>query len=59
MFTCSDEQDIVGSIHSLDSVHQQFAEFVLNTYSDQEGAISQWQHMFLKQYKLYLEVWSV
>lgn len=33
--TCADEQDIVGAVHGLHSVHQQFAELVVNTHSDQ------------------------
>lgn len=38
--TCANEQDIVGAIYSLHSVHQQFAELVVNAHSDQEGALS-------------------
>ena len=47
--TCADEQDVVGAVHGLHSVHQQFAELVVNTHSDQEGALSQRQHIFLKE----------
>lgn len=47
--TCADEQDVIRAVHSLHSVHQQLAELVVNTYSDQEGTLSQWQHMFLKK----------
>lgn len=48
--TCADEQDVVGAVHGLHSVHQQFAELVVSTHSDQEGALSQRQHIFLKQF---------
>lgn len=47
--TCADEQDVIGAVHRFHSVHHQFTEFVVNTHSDQEGALSQGQHTFLKQ----------
>lgn len=46
--TCADEQDVVGAIHGLHPVHQQFAELVVHAHSDQEGALSQRQHIFLQ-----------
>lgn len=51
--TCANEQDIVGAIHGLHSVHQQFAKLIVDAHSDQEGVLSQWQHIFLKQSELY------
>lgn len=47
--TCADEQDVIGAVHRLHSVHEQLTELVINTNSDQEGSLSQWQHIFLKQ----------
>lgn len=49
--TCADEQDIIGAVHRLHSVHHQFTEFVVNTHSDQKGALSQRQHTFLWESK--------
>lgn len=49
MATCANEQDVIGAVHCFHSVHHQFTEFVVNTHSDQEGALSQRQHTFLKQ----------
>lgn len=50
--TCADEQDVIGAVHCLHSVHKQFTELVMNTNSDQEGSLSQWQHIFLKQWEI-------
>lgn len=51
--TCADEQDVIGAIHSLHPVDKQFAKLVVHAHSDQEGALSQWQHVLLKQSRQY------
>lgn len=50
--TCADEEDVIGAVNGLHSVHQQFAELVVNTHSNKEGTLPEWQHILLKQNEL-------
>lgn len=47
--TCADEQDVVGAVHRLHSVHHQLTELVVDAHPHQQGPFSQRQHVFLRQ----------
>lgn len=46
--TCADEQDVVGAVHCLHSVHHQLTELVVDADPHQQGPLSQRQHVFLR-----------
>lgn len=44
----ADEQDVVGAIHRLHSVHHHLAELVVDSHPHQQRPLSQRQHIFLR-----------